>query len=159
LNTSLYPQIAWRAGTPADLDARGDLEPFDIAFLLEVLQYMSFADVMDVLWRRLAPGGRIVAIFPNENCPIVSATSARFSARYAPPSLCAIVETIARMRDVETHRFRGLAFAADQRIAPYELSTWRTEPVWATAPNRIQLVVAKTDQRRGGGSAGQPVRR
>ena len=31
----------------------------------------------------------------------------------------------------------------DQRLAPYGVSAWSTEPIWDTPPNRLQLVIEK----------------
>ena len=56
-------------------------------FVLEVLQYVPLAEALGALWERLLPGGRIVGVVPNADCPIVSRTRARFGANYAPPTL------------------------------------------------------------------------
>ena len=120
---------------------------YDIAFVLEVLQYVPLAEALGALWERLLPGGRIVGVVPNADCPIVSRTRARFGAKYAPPTLHQIDAVLQGCDELEHAAYRGLAFGGDQRLAPYEVSSWRTLPTWESEPNRIQFVAIKRSAR------------
>ena len=80
------PRIRWFCGS-LRLPIPSTTGLYDIAFLLEVLQYVPLADALGTIWDRLLPGGRLVAVVPNARCPIVSRTRARFGANYAPPHL------------------------------------------------------------------------
>ena len=137
------PHIRWLCG---DLSA-GELglEPgsCEILLMVEVLQYMPFAATLARAWDLLAPGGRIVAVVPNASCPIVASTRERFGGRYAPPTLQDARTVLPALRDVQTWSYRGLTFAADQRIAPYEVTAWTQAEPAGPVPNRIQLTALK----------------
>jgi 2-polyprenyl-3-methyl-5-hydroxy-6-metoxy-1,4-benzoquinol methylase len=142
-----YPDIEWMCGSLHDPGLGGRLGFYDLAFLLEVLQYAPVAHALPVVWEHLRPGGRIVAVFPNAECPIVRRTRDRFGTNYAPPTLAQIDTVLRGLPDLEDVAYRGLSFAADQRMVPYEVSPWRSTGDWDNEPNRIQFVVVK----RGGG--------
>src|SRR4029079_6239028 len=98
------------------------LGSYDLAFVLEVLQYVPLAETLGALWDRLLPGGRIVGIVPNADCPIVSRTRARFGgAKYAPPTLHQIDAVLRGCDELESVAYRGLAFRDDQRLLPYDV--------------------------------------
>lgn len=139
-----HPSLEWRAGDFMDAEFRSSLGTFDVITLLEVMQYLPTSQALTAIWERLAPGGRIIAVIPNEACPIVQKTVARFQGRYVPPSIAEIEAWAASQVDCEQLAMRGLAFQRDQRLVPYELLPWgaatkASEPV----PNRIQLVLSK----------------
>jgi 2-polyprenyl-3-methyl-5-hydroxy-6-metoxy-1,4-benzoquinol methylase len=138
-----HPHIRWLVG---DLSReRLPLAPasVDVLLLVEVLQYMPLGASLAAAWSLLAPGGRLVAVVPNAACPIVAGTRARFDSRYAPPTVEQLAAAIASLDGVEQWACRGLAFAEDQRIAPYRVTPWATSGDWTQPPNRLQLVVSK----------------
>jgi 2-polyprenyl-3-methyl-5-hydroxy-6-metoxy-1,4-benzoquinol methylase len=139
-----YPQIRWMCGSLSTGDLSSELGPFDVVFLLEVLQYLPFPDVLRTVWNRLLPGGRIVAVVPNGNCPIVSRTRSRFGDRYAPLTVAQIEAALGAWPDVECVEYRGWFFGRDQRNVPYEISPWRSSGGWDVEPNRLQLVAIKS---------------
>ena len=142
-----HPHIRWLCGSLQSPDLLEQLGSYDIAFVLEVLQYAPLAEALGALWERLLPGGRIVGVVPNADCPIVSRTRARFGATYAPPTLHQIDAVLQGCDDLEYAAYRGLAFGCDQRLAPYEVSSWRTLRQWESEPNRIQFVGIKRSAR------------
>jgi 2-polyprenyl-3-methyl-5-hydroxy-6-metoxy-1,4-benzoquinol methylase len=142
-HTRAYPHIRWLCGSLQNPDLAEQLGSYDVAFLLEVLQYVPLADAMRVVWERLLPGGRIVAMVPNASCPIVSRTRDRFAAKYAPPTIEQIDTVLRGWPELEHAAYRGLSFAADQRLVPYEVSSWLTSGGWEAEPNRIQFVALK----------------
>ena len=108
-----------------------------------MLQYVPAAEALGALWKRLLPGGRIVGIVPNANCPIVSRARARFDAHYSPPTRAEIDGVVRRWPDLEQVLYRGLWFRADQQAVPYDASSWGSSGEWETEPNRIQFLALK----------------
>jgi SAM-dependent methyltransferase len=142
------PDIRWLCGSPHDPELIEQLGTYAIAFLLEVLQYTKFPDALRAVWRHLEPGGRLIAVAPNPNCPIVSRTRDRFDTLYAPPTLIEIQSEVSGWSDLEHVAYRAMFFGADQRIAPYEVSPWVTSGGWnGMEPNRIQFVATKRPSR------------
>lgn len=137
-----HPDIEWRGGDFTDATFRRELGTFDVIYSLESMQYLPVPVVFDWIADMLAPGGRFVAMFPHENCPIVQRTIARFEGKYAPPSLAELTSWATRTPGIHW-AMRGLRFVDDQRTAPYELSPWTTRASWDLVPNRIQLVIQK----------------
>jgi 2-polyprenyl-3-methyl-5-hydroxy-6-metoxy-1,4-benzoquinol methylase len=138
-----YPQIRWLCGSLHRPDLAAQLGQYDIAFLLEVLQYVPLGETLNTVWQRVRPGGRIVGVVPNADCAIVSRTRARFGTQYTPPTIAQIQAVVADWRELEQAAYRGLSFGADQRLVPYEVSGWRTSGGWGAEPNRIQFVAMK----------------
>jgi 2-polyprenyl-3-methyl-5-hydroxy-6-metoxy-1,4-benzoquinol methylase len=143
------PDIQWLCGSLHDADLADRLGSYDIAFLLEVLQYGPMAEALGPIWDRLLPGGRIVAVVPNANCPIVLQTRGRFGANYAPPTVHEIDALLRGLPELECFAYRGLSFAVDQRLVPYDVSPWRTSPAFESEPNRVQFVAVKQGAHRG----------
>jgi 2-polyprenyl-3-methyl-5-hydroxy-6-metoxy-1,4-benzoquinol methylase len=138
-----HPHIRWLCGSLQSPDLLEQLGSYDIAFLLEVLQYVPAAEALDALWKRLLPGGRIVGVVPNADCPIVSRTRERFGPNYAPLTTRQIDAVLQGWDELEYAAYRGLSFGRDQRLAPYAVSAWRTSCDWESEPNRIQFVAIK----------------
>ncbi len=138
-----YPHIRWLCGSLHEPSILAQLASYDVAFLLEVLQLVPLVDTIRVIWNQLAPGGRIVAMVPNANCPIVSRTRQRFAANYIPPTFAEIDAVLQRRPDLERVAYRALWFRADQELVPYEVSSWRLSEDWDEEPNRIQFVALK----------------
>jgi 2-polyprenyl-3-methyl-5-hydroxy-6-metoxy-1,4-benzoquinol methylase len=139
-----YAHIRWLHG-----DLRDDLglrdASLDLLLLIEVLQYVPLAETLTTAWRLLAPGGRLVAVVPNAECTIVAGTRQRFDSRYSPPSFEQLARETGVLQGVERWACRGLSFADDQRIAPYETTAWVQAPSWTRQPNRLQLVATKSN--------------
>jgi 2-polyprenyl-3-methyl-5-hydroxy-6-metoxy-1,4-benzoquinol methylase len=138
-----HPQIRWLCGSLRSADLLEQLGRYDIAFLVEVLQYLPAAEALNALWQRLLPGGRIVGVVPNADCPIVCRTRARFGANYAPLTVAQIDAVLQGWPELECAAYRGLSFVRDQRLAPYAVSPWRTSREWESEPNRVQFVAIK----------------
>lgn len=144
-----HPQITWRAGSITEASFRANLGRFDIVYLLEVMQYLPAPATYDWVWEMLEPGGQMVAVFPNESCPIVKKTRDRFEGQYAPPSLSATADWAKRQPDLETWALRGFRFQEDQRLVPYALTSWTQDHTsWESPPNRVQLVLKKAQLAR-----------
>jgi 2-polyprenyl-3-methyl-5-hydroxy-6-metoxy-1,4-benzoquinol methylase len=140
-----HPEIDWRAGDITDPEFRHGLGTYDVIFAVESLQYLPIPTALDWLYDALAPGGRFVAMFPNDSCPIVTRTRDRFEGRYVPPSFSAVTEWASTVPELEW-AVRGLWFQQDQRITAYESSPWTSKPTWPVPPNRIQLVFQKPSE-------------
>jgi 2-polyprenyl-3-methyl-5-hydroxy-6-metoxy-1,4-benzoquinol methylase len=139
-----YPEASWHAGDIANESFRAQLGSFDLIYLLEVLQYLPVPEIFDGLWAMLAPGGRILATFPNEDCPITKKTVERFEGRYVPPPLQPLLAWARSAPGVDAFGVRGFDFEADQRLAPYALTSWTRDGHWlGKLPNRLQFVVQK----------------
>ncbi len=138
-----HPDHRWTTGDVLNPAFRQSLGAFDLVFLLEVLQYMPIREAIHGLWESLSPGGRIVAMVPNRECPIIQGAVARFEGKYAPPSPA---ELVAVLDDLPARHFwhiRGLTFQEDQRHLPYGVSPWTTRPAWDAPPNRLLVVAEK----------------
>jgi hypothetical protein len=111
--------------------------------MIEVLQYMPFARALAFAWELIAPGGRIVGVVPNADCPIVAETKRRFEGRYTPPTIDDVRRVLSGLIAIDTWSYRGLIFGDDQRIAPYAVAPWTQTTQWERQPNRIQFVAIK----------------
>jgi 2-polyprenyl-3-methyl-5-hydroxy-6-metoxy-1,4-benzoquinol methylase len=138
-----FPHIRWLAGNLAHDELGLTAEATDVLLLVEVLQYLPLERTLAIAWELLASGGRLVAVVPNADCPIVKATRARFDDRYEPVGVDGLRHAILGLTHVERWACRGLSFAHDQAIHPYEVTPWTQSAKWATAPNRLQVVVVK----------------
>jgi 2-polyprenyl-3-methyl-5-hydroxy-6-metoxy-1,4-benzoquinol methylase len=147
------PHIRWLCGSPHDPELIEQLDTYDIAFFLEVLQYTKFPEALRAVWHHLEPGGRLIAVSPNPNCPIVTRTRDRFETWYSPPALAEIQAELSGWTDLEHAAYRAMFFGTDQRIAPYEVRPWLTSGKWdGLEPNRIQFVATKRPPRAVGGN-------
>jgi SAM-dependent methyltransferase len=140
-----FPEIRWLRGNLLSGEVAVPRHSADLVFLIEVLQYMPFGLAIETAWDLVAPGGRLVAVVPNAECPIVSRTKERFDARYAPPSADDVRQKLDAFVGVERWACRGLTFGGDQRIAPYDVTAWSEAPSWSQPPNRLQFVVIKAE--------------
>jgi SAM-dependent methyltransferase len=143
-NRHAFPEIQWRVGDatdPAFIDA---LPAFDRAFLVEVLQYVDLSTFLPRLWRCVRPGGRLIGMVPNADCPIVARSLARFEGYYRAARPEAMADLAANLEGVACWARRGLWFAPDQRITPYVVGPWTTDPPSAERPpNRINFAILK----------------
>jgi hypothetical protein len=120
------------------------LSAFDRVFMLEVLQYVPLGTIARV-WAHVEPGGRLVGVVPNSECPIVQRTIERFDGSYLAPSPAALLGALDELPELAFVALRGLTFSEHQQIVPYELSAWHR--AWpenlGTPPNRLQFVAIR----------------
>ncbi len=144
-NSSQCPDIRWLCGSLGDSALESQLSDYDRVFLVEVLQYLPLRDTLHRLWQRLNPGGRLIGVVPNAECPIVKRTHDRFGENYSAPVPADLYAALNSLDALETWAVRGAAFGQDQRLAPYEVSSWGRElnnvPV---PPNRIIFAASKS---------------
>jgi hypothetical protein len=135
--------VTWIVGNLLDEDFLDALPTYERICMVEVLQYVPFARVIERVWSKVEPGRRLVGVVPNGDCPIVRNASARFSELYAAPSPDELLTGIKRLAHVESSALRGMTFQSDQRINPYRVSEWNESTQYANPPNRLQFVVIK----------------
>jgi 2-polyprenyl-3-methyl-5-hydroxy-6-metoxy-1,4-benzoquinol methylase len=140
---AVAPAVQWLCGSVQDPELEGCLGRYDLVFLLEVLQYVPLGATLHTLWRHLLPGGRVVAVVPNAECPIVARARARFEVRYDPPTAAQIAAAVQALPGAAHWAIRGMFFREDQTLAPYEVSPWGMHHRHAAVPNRLQFVVLK----------------
>jgi len=140
---ALMPDITWCAGNLLDSKFVEALGVFDRVFLLEVLQCVPWLEVLRVVWDHVSPGGRLVAMVPCGDCPIIQRVIARHAGVFSAPAQTELADALSNLGDTEYWRLRGLTFASDQALAPYVVSPWTDQPSWASPPNRLQFVVQK----------------
>jgi len=150
-----HPDLRWTTGNVRDPAFRESLGTLDLVFLLEVLQYMPIRETIHGLWESLAPGGRLVAMVPNRECPIIQGAVARFEGKYAPPSPAELAAVLGDLPTCAFWRMRGLTFQEDQRHLPYAVSPWTARPAWDTPPNRLLVVAEKSSAKQTGGVQGR----
>lgn len=139
-----YPYIRWICANIGSDSLDIDERSIDIALLVEVLQYTPFQTTFEKVWNLIAPGGRIVAMVPNADCPLVNKTKTRFEGQYRAPSVSEIMQLLPSLNGIENWGWRGLFFDEDQSIAPYQVTPWsREQNQQAPPPNRLQLVAIK----------------
>ena len=138
-----HPHITWEVGSPEDAEFCQSLGQFDIVFIIELLQLVDWRQALHILWDRVSPGGRIVAIVPNEDNPIVRRTIARFGGAYVAPNPAGLMELVRQLPDVDCWAYRGMDFQQNQRIVPYATSPWMTSIVEGFSSNRLVVVIAK----------------
>lgn len=138
-----HPDVHWIAGDAGQEASYASVAPCDLVFALEVLQYVPFAPTIALLWSKVKPGGRLVGIIPNRDCPIVAKPMARFGGHFKAMDAASIGQILGSLPGLECWRLRGMAFAKDQRLAPYEVSPWTDTIAWPSPPNRFQFVVKR----------------
>lgn len=139
-NRAKHQDITWICG---DIEAAATLGRFDLVSLIEMLQYVPIRKTLETAWRMLNPGGRLVAIVPNSDCPIVQRAMTHFDRNYAPPSATELAGFLFGLEDVSHARIRALHFRVDQTLMPYVVSDWVERPEWPAPPNRLQIVACK----------------
>ena len=139
-----HPAYRWICGSPTDEALLATLGSFDVVFAVEVLQAVPIGPAVAALWQRVAPGGRLVGVVANGQCPIVQRTQQRFPDRYLGLDVAAVTSVIEQLGDVAAFGFRGMFFQEDQTLVPYRAGPWSTAPAWDDPPNRIQFVVQRT---------------
>lgn len=142
-NRQRRPEIRWECVDLNDRPAVERLGAFDRVYAMEVLQYVPFRQTVELLFGRLAPGGRLIGMVPHADCPIVRNSFARFEGQYRGASVAELAEFASATPEIETWACRGLMFTEDQRIAPYEVTPWLQQPSWSAVPNRLLFVAIK----------------
>jgi len=140
-----FPDVSWQCLDGSDQEAVHSLGKFDLIFALEVLQYLPISQTLPFLAERLTPGGRFVGVVPNAECPLVQNAVERFSGKYAAASVSEIQSAFETSSTIAWWSCRGLTFAEDQKISPYEVSPWTEDPQWRQPPNRILFVAQSID--------------
>lgn len=132
--------IEWILGQVPDIPRSVS---YDIVFAIEVLQYLPFQEALGELWDHVAPGGRLVAVVPNRDCPLLQRAIERYEGHYWPPTIGEISTNMQALPNLAFWGLRGLQFIADQSIVPYELTEWRNTPSLSVVPNRFIFVAGK----------------
>jgi SAM-dependent methyltransferase len=151
---STWPDMDYRRGTLSDAPFRATLGTFDTVTLVEVLQYLPLSETLEQAFALLAPGGRVVLVVPNRECPIVGRAIERFSGNYLPPSPTELLGAAGQLAGVTALAIQGMWFGAAQGICPYVTSNWAPDlpklaPPEAIAggtpapPNRLLLAFEK----------------
>jgi 2-polyprenyl-3-methyl-5-hydroxy-6-metoxy-1,4-benzoquinol methylase len=140
-----HPTICWRVADLAHLD-EADLAPaYDLVVASEVLQYVDAANGIASLWTKVRPGGRLAAVIPNADCPIVQHARSRFEGRYNGIALNTLVSTLKKLPEANVLRWRAVSFLDDQTLFPYGLGAWHRDADVALQPppNRLQFVAMR----------------
>lgn len=137
------PWIRWECGSPSDEALLGGLGLFDRVFAVELLQYVEPSRVLRLLWNRLRPGGRLVAVVPNPGNAIVGRTVTRFEGAYRPISPAELQELARTLPALEECTFRGMTFLSDQRWSPYSVGPFGRAEDIAPSANRYVAILAR----------------
>lgn len=139
-----YPEVKWIAGSFNDPALLKPRDLFDVILAVEVLQYLPFKGMLRYLWKHLKPGGRLVGVIPNADCPIVQKPIRRFHGYFAAVTKEEIMAECGELPDLETWAIRGLFFGEDQRIVPYQTTPWRRgKAPMSPEPNRFIFVALR----------------
>jgi 2-polyprenyl-3-methyl-5-hydroxy-6-metoxy-1,4-benzoquinol methylase len=122
-----HPDQRWEAGTLDDRHLYERLGSFDAIVLVEVLQYVPVAATLRKAWNLLAPGGRLVAVVPNAECPIVARAAARFPGSYLAPSGAELALVGRELEECEAWGLQGMSFGTDQSLVPYVVSSFAAQ--------------------------------
>lgn len=137
------PRVRWGVGSLDNAELCARLGRFDVISLVEVLQYMPVRATLERAWSMLEPGGRVVAVVPNRECPIVAKAIARFGGSYVPPSVEELVSIGSSLAGASGFGLQGMFFDQDQTLAPYRVSGWDPRPSFESPPNRLVFAAAK----------------
>lgn len=137
------PDVIALAGDASDATFVEKIGAHDAVFCIEMLQYVPHSIVLPLLWRCVAPGGRLIAIAPNGECPIVQKANERFGGRYHGARIEEIGSVLQKLVDCALIAWRPLSFREDQTIQPYEVGAWCSHFNKGTTANRLQLVAIR----------------
>jgi 2-polyprenyl-3-methyl-5-hydroxy-6-metoxy-1,4-benzoquinol methylase len=140
-----HPSIRWQVGTLDNSASYSSLGRFDRISLVEVLQYVPVETTLRRAWDLLAPAGRLVAVVPNRECPIVARAMQRFPGKYLPPTLSELAAVGEALCSGAAGNWglRAMSFAEDQTLSPYAVSNWRRVPAFAPTPNRLVFAASR----------------
>jgi len=139
-NRQRNTSIEWILGQALDIPREVS---YDLVFAIEVLHYLPFQKTLGELWDHVAPGGRLVAVVPNRDCPLVQRPTERYEGHYWPPTGEEISTSALGLPELAYWGIRGLRFAADQSIVPYDVTKWTNTPPLTGVPNRFIFVAGK----------------
>ena len=91
--------------------------------MIEMLQYVDMATTIPIVWQLIRPGGRLVCMVPNEECPIIQTVAQRFGERYLAVNSRILIDLADDLDDLGYWSCRGLTFENDQRVVPYPSAT------------------------------------
>jgi hypothetical protein len=114
-----------------------------VILVIEVLQYVPIRESLELLWKLLNPGGRIIGVVPNARCPLVAKTVQRFGGRYRAVTGEALVRIFRRLPGVDRLQMRGLSFRSNQTLLPYQTNSWTRSQ--RSSANRLQFVALKAE--------------
>lgn len=140
-NRERCPDLDWIVGQMSDVPEASE---FDLVLMVEVLQYVPLESTIGSAWKHVVPGGRLVAVVPNRECPIVQRPIGRFEGRFRPPDAHELATCALGLDDVAFWSIRGIGFGADQCKVPYVALPWTQSPAFVVPPNRLELVVARS---------------
>jgi SAM-dependent methyltransferase len=143
-NRERYPVVRWECARIEDQNFYQSLGSFDILVALEMLQYVDAESALRSLWERVAPGGRLIGIVPNAEDPLVQKTVARFEGNYRPLAAGEIRTILEPLPGLEYWAYRGMAFQADQRLAPYAVSPWMNDARSESSFNRLVFAALRS---------------
>jgi SAM-dependent methyltransferase len=143
-----HPSIRWDVGTFDNFAFYSSLGRFDRISLVEVLQFVPVETTLRQAWDLLAPGGRLVAVVPNRECPIVARAMQRFPGKYLPPTLSELAAVGEALCSGAAGNWglRAMSFAEDQTLSPYAVSNWRRVPAFAPTPNRLVFAASRAPE-------------
>ena len=136
-----HPSVRWEVGTLDDPRFCAGLGTFDRILLVEMLQYVPVAETLRRAWEMLAPGGRLAAVVPNRECPIVVRAMERFPGQFIPPTpaeLATIGEALCA-GGAGSWGLKGMSFAEEQTLNPYEISPWTRPAQLAGSPRGVSF--------------------
>jgi hypothetical protein len=86
-----------------------------------------------------------VAAVPNRDCPLVQGPIGRYKGHYWPPTLGEICTNVLALPGLAYWALRGLQFATDQTLVPYDVTVWMNKPAFSASevPNRFVFVAEK----------------
>jgi 2-polyprenyl-3-methyl-5-hydroxy-6-metoxy-1,4-benzoquinol methylase len=136
-----HPALRWleyslSQSAPASLRAM-----FDCVFAVEVLQYVQLRMGLQHLWDFAAPGGRLVGIVPNRDCPFLASAIARFDGFYAPPATHELIAELRMLSGTTNVTVQGMWYTQQPEGPPYRLG-----PTDAAGdpPNRLLWTATKS---------------
>lgn len=123
-NKARWPEakVDWRVGSladPASYQRAG--EQFDTVFCIEAAHTVPTSDAMRGLWRSVAPGGRLVAIFTNADNPVADLAAWRNGGvPYFAIGEAGLNPMLRSLGGVATWRVEGFHWADDQRVEVFD---------------------------------------
>lgn len=134
------PQIGWINYSLLNPPAPQFFRGFDRVFAVEVLQYVPIGLGLAHLWQLTSPGGRLVGIVPNRDCPFLADAIARFRGYYAPPSASDLETAIAGLDGAAAWKLSGMWYTQQPEGAPYRVADLSGSAADGP-PNRFVFVV------------------
>lgn len=140
-----YPEVNWQSGDFMSAENANWHAFFDVIMAVEVLQYVDFKKAVFKLWQDVKPGGRLVGMVPNAECPFVQRAMEKYPGRYRAVSAGEMGEALNNLPGNTLSIFRNLIFGKDQSLVPYVVSDWSNRfHKSPDVPNRFHFVALKT---------------